>query len=441
MPTKIVVPQLGESIVEATVRRWLKHEGDSVSVGEPLVELETEKVNVEVAAEQSGVIARIEKKEGEDVKVGDVLGLIEEASAQQEVKKPPTKPKEAAKEEKPSEKVSEAPKVSEEPRQIDDQKRVTPLARRMAEEYKIDLDRVSGTGPSNRVTEEDVRAYIERQKSKQEGISKAETPQKDFPPMRVVETQKQKTEPKAVPETPVPVIDRSKREERVRMSRRRRTIARRMVEAQQTAAMLTTFNEADMSAVMEVRKRRKDIFKQRYGIGLGIVSFFVKASIGALKDFPLLNAEIQGDDIILKHYYDIGVAIGAEEGLVVPVLRDADRMSFAEIERGIQEYAEKAKNGTFSLEDLMGGTFTVTNGGVFGSLLSTPIINPPQVGILGLHKIEERPVVANSQVVVRPMMYLALSYDHRIVDGREAVQFLVRVKQLIEDPEALLLEG
>ncbi|MER3445770.1 MAG: dihydrolipoyllysine-residue succinyltransferase [Candidatus Dadabacteria bacterium] len=440
MPTKIVVPQLGESIVEATVRRWLKQEGDSVSIGDALVELETEKVNVEVAAEQSGVLVRIEKKEGDDVRVGDVLGLIEEA-AQQGTKKPATKPKEAAKEEKPSERFGKtSPAVSEEPRQINGQKRVTPLARRMAEEYKVDLNEVSGTGPSNRVTEKDVEDYIEGQKSKQEGISKSETPQKDFPPIRVVETQKQKTEPAGFSESPV-LIDRSKREERVRMSRRRRTIARRMVEAQQTAAMLTTFNEADMSAVMEIRKRRKDIFKQKYGVGLGIVSFFIKASIGALKDFPLLNAEIQGDDIILKHYYDIGVAIGAEEGLVVPVLRDADRMSFAEIERGIQEYAEKAKKGTFSLEDLMGGTFTVTNGGVFGSLLSTPIINPPQVGILGLHKIEERPVVVNSQVVVRPMMYLALSYDHRIVDGREAVQFLVRVKQLIEDPEALLLEG
>jgi 2-oxoglutarate dehydrogenase E2 component (dihydrolipoamide succinyltransferase) len=437
MPTKIVVPQLGESIVEATVRRWLKHEGDSVSIGDALVELETEKVNVEVAAEQSGVLVRIEKKEGADVKVGDVLGFIEEVSAQQEVKKPPIKAGE-----KPFEKIGEAPHVvSEKPRQIDGQKRITPLARRIAEEYKVGLDKVQGTGPSNRVTEKDVEAYIEKLKSKQEDIPKVETLQKDFPPVRAVEPQKQKTEPTAVAEVSVPVIDRSKREERVRMSRRRRTIARRMVEAQQTAAMLTTFNEADMSAVMEVRKRRKDNFKQKYGIGLGIVSFFVKASIGALKDFPLLNAEIQGDDIILKHYYDIGVAIGAEEGLVVPVLRDADRMSFAEIEKGIHEYSEKAKNGTFSLEDLRGGTFTVTNGGVFGSLLSTPIINPPQVGILGLHKIEERPVVVNSQVAVRPMMYLALSYDHRIVDGREAVQFLVRVKQLLEDPEALLLEG
>lgn len=437
MPTKIVVPQLGESIVEATVRRWLKHEGDSVSIGDALVELETEKVNVEVAAEQSGVLVRIEKKEGADVKVGDVLGFIEEVSAQQDVKKAPIKAGE-----KSFEKIGEAPHVvSEEPRQIDGQKRITPLARRIAEEYKVDLDKVPGTGPSDRVTEKDVEAYIEKLKSRQEDIPKVETLQKDFPPVRAVKLQKQKTEPTAVAEVPVPVIDRSNREERVRMSRRRRTIARRMVEAQQTAAMLTTFNEADMSAVMEVRKRRKDHFKQKYGIGLGIVSFFVKASIGALKDFPLINAEIQGDDIILKHYYDIGVAIGAEEGLVVPVLRDADRMSFAEIEKGIHEYSEKAKNGTFSLEDLRGGTFTVTNGGVFGSLLSTPIINPPQVGILGLHKIEERPIVVNSQVAVRPMMYLALSYDHRIVDGREAVQFLVRVKQLIEDPEALLLEG
>jgi 2-oxoglutarate dehydrogenase E2 component (dihydrolipoamide succinyltransferase) len=438
MPTNIVVPQLGESIVEATVRRWLKQEGDSVSIGDALVELETEKVNVEVAAEQSGVLARIEKKEGEDVKVGDVLGLIEGVSVQQEINKPPIEA-----EEKPFEKIGEVPSaVTEEPRRIDSQRRVTPLAKRMADEYKIDLDKVLGTGPSNRVTEKDVEAYIESQKSKQEGISKVETLRKDFPSVvSPVETQKQKTEPTAAPEALASVISGPKREERVRMSRRRRTIARRMVEAQQTAAMLTTFNEADMSAVMEVRKRRKEIFKQKYGIGLGIVSFFIKASIGALKDFPLLNAQIQGDDLILKLYYDIGVAIGAEEGLVVPVLRDADRMSFAVIEKGIQEYVEKAKNGTFSLEDLRGGTFTVTNGGVFGSLLSTPIINPPQVGILGLHKIEERPVVVNSQVVVRPMMYLALSYDHRIVDGREAVQFLVRVKQLIEDPEALLLEG
>ncbi len=225
------------------------------------------------------------------------------------------------------------------------------------------------------------------------------------------------------------------------MSRRRQTIARRLVEAQQTAAMLTTFNEIDMRAVMEIRKQRRETFKQRYGVSLGLMSFFVKAAIGALKAFPRLNAEIQGDEFVLKHYYDIGMAVGAEEGLVVPVLRDADRMSFAEIERAVKEFAQKAEAGTLSLDDLRGGTFTITNGGVFGSLLSTPILNPPQVGILGLHKIEERPIAHEGQVVIRPMMYVALSYDHRIVDGREAVQFLVRVKELIEDPTALLLEG
>ena len=231
------------------------------------------------------------------------------------------------------------------------------------------------------------------------------------------------------------------REERVRLSRRRRTIARRLVEAQQTAAILTTFNEVDMSAVIDVRQRRRESFEKRHGVRLGFMSFFVKAAIGALKAFPRLNAEIQGDDIVLKHYYDIGMAVGAEEGLVVPVLRDADRMSFADIERKIREYVQQVQDGSLSLEDLRGGTFTITNGGVFGSLLSTPILNPPQVGILGLHKIEERPIALNGEVVIRPMMYVALSYDHRIVDGSEAVQFLVRVKELIEDPETLLLEG
>jgi 2-oxoglutarate dehydrogenase E2 component (dihydrolipoamide succinyltransferase) len=225
------------------------------------------------------------------------------------------------------------------------------------------------------------------------------------------------------------------------MSRRRQTIARRLLEATQTTAMLTTFNEVDMSAVMDVRKRRKESFKEQHGIGLGFMSFFVKATVGALKAFPRLNAEIQDDEIVLKHYYDIGIAVGAAEGLVVPVLRDADRMSFAEIEQAIKAFAQKAEDNTLSLEELRGGTFTITNGGVFGSLLSTPILNPPQVGILGLHKIEERPIALNGQVMIRPMMYVALSYDHRIVDGREAVQFLVRVKELIEDPEALLLEG
>ncbi len=300
--------------------------------------------------------------------------------------------------------------------------RVTPVARRMAQEQGIDPGQVPGTGPGGRVTRQDVEAFLEKSKQQPAPARPVATPPASAPEpeeRRVVDT----------------------REERVRMSRRRRTIAERLLEASQTTAMLTTFNEIDMTAVMEMRRRRRDSFKERYGVGLGITSFFVKASIGALKAFPALNAEIQGDEVVFKHYYDIGVAVGASEGLVVPVLRDADRMSFAEIEKAIKEFAQKTESGTLSVADLRGGTFTITNGGVFGSLLSTPILNVPQVGILGLHKVEDRPMAVNGQVLVRPMMYVALSYDHRIVDGREAVQFLVRIKQLVEDPETLLLEG
>jgi 2-oxoglutarate dehydrogenase E2 component (dihydrolipoamide succinyltransferase) len=298
---------------------------------------------------------------------------------------------------------------------------LTPVARRMAEEAGVDLGRLAAQAPGRRVTKQDVQAYLERQQAAPPPAAGAPAP-RPAPPATAQ-------------------ADGHRREERVRMSRRRRTIARRLVEAQQTAAILTTFNEADLGAVMDVRQRRKESFKEKHGVGLGFMSFFVKAAVGALKAFPMLNAEIQEDEIVLKHYYDIGMAIGAEEGLVVPVLRDADRMSFAGIEAAIEQYVQKAKTGTLELDDLRGGTFTLTNGGVYGSLMSTPILNPPQVGILGLHKIEERPIARQGQVVIRPMMYLALSYDHRVVDGREAVQFLVRVKELIEDPETLLLEG
>jgi 2-oxoglutarate dehydrogenase E2 component (dihydrolipoamide succinyltransferase) len=435
MSIKIVVPQLGESIVEATVLRWLKHEGDSVAIGESVVELETEKANFEVAAEKAGVLARIERKEGEDVKVGDTLGLID--GAQETAGKTPAKSKEV-------DKQPEIKKVSEDVKRdgssSDEQviRKITPVAKNMSEEHNIDLEKVTATGPGNRVTKEDVEKYIEGQKSKgedlKEDISNVRPLHKELP-------EKRGPEQEPVSEKLLLPSDRSKREERVRMTRRRRTIARRMVEAQRTAAILTTFNEVDMSAVMDLRKRRKESFKERYGAGLGLNSFFVKAAIGALKNFPQVNGEIQDDYIVLKHYYDIGIAIGASEGLVVPVLRDADRMTFAEIERTIKEFAEKSENGSLSLEDLMGGTFTITNGGVFGSLMSTPILNPPQVGILGLHKIEERPIVVKGEIVIRPMMYVALSYDHRIVDGREAVQFLIKIKELIEDPESLLLEG
>jgi len=412
MAMKIVVPELGESVIEATVGRWLKREGDRVDVGEAMVELETEKVNLEVGAERAGVLARIERKEGENVKIGDVLGVIEEVAGG--VEAVPATPQAAA--------------VA-----VEERAKATPVAKHLASKYGVDLAQVPGSGPGGRVTKEDVQSYLENQKVERELKTTPSAERKAAPAPPV--------EREGAPVPLAPPVDRLRREERVRMSRRRQTIARRLVEAQQTAAMLTTFNEIDMSTVMDMRKRRRDSFKERHGIDLGIMSFFVKATMGALKAFPRLNAEIEGDEMVLKYYYDIGIAIGASEGLVVPVLRDADRMSFAEIEKAIKEYVQKADDGTLALEDLRGGTFTITNGGVYGSLLSTPILNPPQVGILGMHKIEERPTVLNGTVVIRPMMYVALTYDHRIVDGREAVQFLIKVKELIENPAALLLES
>jgi 2-oxoglutarate dehydrogenase E2 component (dihydrolipoamide succinyltransferase) len=427
MSINIVVPDLGESVVEATVLRWLKQEGERVATGETVVELETEKVNLEVSAPQAGVLARIEHKAGEDVKIGDVLGVIEQVPE-------PTAPSPLP----PSAGEGQGVRATE-------QVKATPVAERMAAEYGVDLRQIAPSALEQRVTKQDVENYVEKQRAEQQVVATPPSPAREVatPPPPSVERE--------ATSGPIPQIvisdksttarERADREERVRMSRRRQTIARRLVEAQHTAAMLTTFNEIDMSAVMEIRKQRKESFKQRYDVGLGITSFFVKAAIGALKAFPRVNAEIQGDEMVLKHYYDIGIAVGAEEGLVVPVLRDADRMSFAEIEKGIDEFVQKAEAGTLTLEDLRGGTFTITNGGVFGSLLSTPILNPPQVGILGLHKIEERPISREGQVVIRPLMYVALSYDHRLVDGREAVQFLVRIKELIEDPTALLLEG
>jgi 2-oxoglutarate dehydrogenase E2 component (dihydrolipoamide succinyltransferase) len=298
------------------------------------------------------------------------------------------------------------------------------VARRLAQEHDIDITQVTGRGAQGRVTKADVERYLNDQIE-----DSASEPQ----PAPSAEGHE--------PVAPVFQENTGRREERKRLSRRRRTIAARLVEAQQTAAMLTTFNEVDMTTVMALRKRRQEEFAARYGVKLGIVSFFIKAAVGALKAFPEVNAELQGDELILKYYYDIGVAIGAPEGLVVPVLRDADRKSFADIEQAITDMAERATDGQLSLDELRGGTFTISNGGVFGSLMSTPILNPPQVGILGLHKIEHRPIAVDGEVVIRPMMYVALSYDHRVIDGREAVRFLVRVKALVEDPETLLLEG
>ncbi len=409
MATRVVVPELGESVIEATVGTWFKQEGERVQAGDVLVSLETDKVDVEVGAETAGVLSRIERQSGEDVAIGDVLALIEPGGDGAAAAAPEEPAAEEAPEDKtPAQTPEQAPAEA-----------VTPVARRMADEAGVDLKQVSGSGPAGRVTKKDVERHLQGEKAPAPRTAAAPAP---------------------VPE-PAAAPAGDGREERVRMSRRRRTIARRLVEAQQTAAMLTTFNEVDMSAIIDVRQRRRESFEKRHGVRLGFMSFFVKAAIGALKAFPRLNAEIQEDEIVLKHYYDIGMAVGAEEGLVVPVLRAADRMSFAEIEQQIKAYVQRVQDGSLSLEDLRGGTFTITNGGVFGSLLSTPILNPPQVGILGLHKIAERPIALNGEVVIRPMMYVALSYDHRIVDGSEAVQFLVRVKELIEDPETLLLEG
>lgn len=437
MPTNIVVPELGESVVEATVGRWLKQEGETVAAGEAVVELETDKVNLEVSAEKAGVLARIERQEGEDVQIGDVLGVIEPLAetpdgdgAKKAAERAATPAKTAERETgpAPAETAAETKEVPAETME-----RATPVARRLAEEHGLDLSQVPAGDAGERLTKEDVQRYLEQRQAP----APAPVP---APEGKEKAQEKRAAQPAAAVPAPGP-DGRAGREERVRMTRRRRTIAQRLVEVQQTAAILTTFNEVDMSAVMDVRQRRRESFEKRHGIRLGFMSFFVKAAIGALRQFPELNAEIDGDEMVLKHYYDIGMAVSTEEGLVVPVLRGADRMTFAEIEQAVKTYADKARDGNLSLEELRGGTFSITNGGVFGSLLSTPILNPPQVGILGLHKIEQRPVALDGQVVIRPMMYVALSYDHRIVDGREAVQFLVRVKELIEDPETLLLEG
>lgn len=403
MTYHVVVPELSESVVEATVAEWLKKPGDAVASGDILVVLETDKVSLEVAAEQDGVLSEIVADSGADVVPGDVLGTVSTDGASATPAKP-SETQEKSAEPKPAP-AKEAPSGQ----------KATPVAQRVATEHQVDLAQVPHAG--DKIKKDDVQKHISTQKSPEPAKQPAPAP------------------------APAPVATSNRGEERVKLSRRRQTIARRLVEAQSTAAMLTTFNEIDMHAVMELRKRRKDSFKEKFGVGLGLSSFFVKATIGALKAFPLLNSEIQDKEVLIKHYYDIGIAIGAEEGLIVPVLRDADRLSFAGIESQIREYAKQASDGTLSIEALTGGTFTITNGGVFGSMMSTPILNPPQVGILGLHGITDRPVAINGEIVIRPMMYVALTYDHRIVDGREAVQFLVRVKQLIEDPEALLIEG
>ncbi len=426
MATDIKVPTLGESVTEATVAQWFKQVGETVEVDEPLVELETDKVTLEVNAQSAGTLSEILAEAGANVEVGALLGRIDGAAgAQAEAKRAPAAAKPAAprpaattQEAKPEPAPPEArPAAAAQAEAKQAEPPLSPAVRKLVAETGVAPSEVEGTGKGGRLTKGDVLAHLEK-----ETAAPAEA--KPAPAAKA-------------PPAPAPAGER--REERVKMTRLRRRIAERLKEAQTNAAMLTTFNEVDMSAVMAARKTYGEAFEKKHGVRLGFMSFFVAACVAALKDIPAVNAEIDGEDIVYRHFCDVGVAVGTEHGLVVPVLRDADRMSFADIEKAIEAYGKKARDGKLAIEDLTGGTFTISNGGVYGSLLSTPILNPPQSGILGMHKIEKRPVVVNDQVVVRPMMYLALSYDHRIVDGREAVTFLVRVKAAIEAPERLLL--
>ncbi|SEM87472.1 2-oxoglutarate dehydrogenase complex dihydrolipoyllysine-residue succinyltransferase [Paenibacillus sp. OV219] len=422
--SEVKVPEMGESIVEGTISKWHVKVGDSVNVGDVLAELETDKVNIEISAEQAGSVEQLLRGEGETVAVGETIAMIGSgagAAAPAPAAAAPISPfNDPAAAPAPAAPVAPvaAPVAASTPA-VD--VAATPAARKLARERGIDLTQVQTLDPMGRVNQGDIQAHASGAKAPAAAPSAA---------------------PAAPAPAPAAATEFGKPVERRKMSRRRVTIAKRLVEAQQTAAMLTTFNEVDMTAILEVRKRRKDAFKEKHDIGLGFMSFFTKAVIGALKAFPLLNAEIQGEEIVVKQFYDIGIAVSAKEGLVVPVVRDADRLSFAQIEKSIADLAGKARSNTLGLNDLQGGTFTITNGGVFGSLLSTPILNAPQVGILGMHKIQVRPVaIDDTRMENRPMMYIALSYDHRIVDGSEAVRFLVTVKALLEDPEALLLEG
>ncbi|TPM35277.1 2-oxoglutarate dehydrogenase complex dihydrolipoyllysine-residue succinyltransferase [Mesorhizobium sp. B2-3-5] len=427
MATEIRVPTLGESVTEATIGKWFKKVGDAIAVDEPLVELETDKVTVEVPAAAAGTLGEITAKEGETVGVGALLGSISAGGAAA----PAAKPQAVAQASSPDaaqttkQAAAETAKIAGdagpvEPRTMPP----APAAAKLIAENNLSVDQLSGSGKRGQVLKGDVL----------DAISKGA-------PSQPAET------PKAAPAPVAPAAarapssgDDATREERVRMTKLRQTIARRLKEAQSTAAMLTTFNEVDMSAVMALRTKYKDVFEKKHGVKLGFMGFFTKAVTHALKEIPAVNAEIDGTDIIYKNFAHVGVAVGTEKGLVVPVVRDADQMSIAEIEKEIGRLGIAARDGKLSVADMQGGTFTISNGGVYGSLMSTPILNAPQSGILGMHKIQDRPVVVGGQIVIRPMMYLALSYDHRIVDGKEAVTFLVRVKESLEDPERLVLD-
>jgi 2-oxoglutarate dehydrogenase E2 component (dihydrolipoamide succinyltransferase) len=413
MTTEIIVPALGESITEATVAKWFKAVGDSVAVDEPLVELETDKVTLEINATAAGTLNEIVVETGATVEVGALLGLIAEGAVAVSAAAPAATPEPAQ--------VAEAVAVAAPAAAVPaaEGAALSPAVRKLVVEHDLDPAAIAATGKGGRLTKGDV--------------------------LKVIEGGKAASAPAAPAPAPAPVVPagprpEAAREERVRMTRLRQRIAERLKEAQNTAAMLTTFNEVDMSALMTTRAEYKDQFEQKHGVRLGFMSFFVKACLVALKELPAVNGEIEGDELVYKNYYNIGVAVGTPQGLVVPVVRDADRLSFAGVEATIRALGTKARDGKLGMEDLTGGTFTITNGGVYGSLMSTPILNPPQSGILGMHKVQPRPVAVGDAVEVRPMMYLALSYDHRIVDGREAVTFLVRVKECIEDPKRILLD-
>lgn len=412
MSTNILVPALGESVREATIARWIKSVGDSVAQDEPLVELETDKVTLEVNAPTAGFLSTIKATEGSTVAVGDVIGIISADAG-------------AITTQKPSELTHESVPHDKQPTLPLSTPRPSPAAQKLASERDIDLSHLKGTGRDNVITKEDVMRFGGQSPSqKQELVPSSHSPSPT---------------PTTSPISSIP-RDSKPYEERIRMTRLRQRIAERLMQSQKSTATLTTFNEIDMSQVMAARENLKESFEKKHGVRLGFMSFFIKAAIVALKEIPAVNAEIDGDDIIYKNHYDIGVAVGTSHGLVVPVVRNADQKSFAEIEKDIASLATKARDSKLSMEDMSGGTFTISNGGVYGSLMSTPILNPPQSGILGMHKVEKRPVVLEDQIVIRPMMYVALSYDHRIIDGTESVTFLKRIKEGIENPERILLE-
>jgi len=418
MPVAIKVPSVGESIQEVEIHKWLKREGDRVEADENLVEIESDKATVEVPAPRSGVLTKILKVNGDVVPIGETIGFVEEGAGTPAATSAPSAAPAAAA--KPAPAPASAPQASSGPA------RVMPAAERALAERGLTADKVAATGPGGRLLKEDVEKTA------------AQAPAAALvPPPEVVPASTTPAPTAVAPSAPVVA---GPMEEVVPMSMIRRRIAERLVQAQQTAALLTTFNEVDLSAVKELRARYKDAFQAKYGAKLGFMSFFVKATVDALKEYPELNAEIRGNQVVYRNYYNIGIAVGGGKGLVVPVLRNAERMSFAEVEQGIESLGKKAKDNQITPQDLQGGTFTLTNGGIYGSLFSTPIVNPPQSGILGMHAIQDRPMAVNGQVVIRPMMYLALTYDHRLVDGREAVQFLKRICDAIQEPARMLME-